>query len=90
MKIALFKDPKYEWSEPVPWLADRGLSDYAMISEVIDVEFPPLSRDAIVRQQLDALDKKEAEVRAEFQRQLDAFKGRRAELQALTYVPAAD
>lgn len=92
MKIALFKDARYDWSSPTVWTAEEDkipLEGYTRCSEIVDVEFPPLSNEEVVRQSLDALDEQERKLRNEFQKQLDGIKNRRAELQALTYIPAA-
>lgn len=88
MRIALFKNATFEWAEPHPWKEGSSLEGYVQISEVVDIDFPPLSAETIVRGQLDALDVKEQELRNAFQKTLDAITNRRAELQSLTYVPA--
>lgn len=89
MKLALFKNTTYSSSTPQAcgeWM--EGQRDYARVSEYVDVEFPPLADEAVIKQQLDALDRTEQELREQFQRHLDGIKNRRAELQALMYVPA--
>lgn len=92
MKIALFKDVKYDWTTATPWTAEDDespLSGYTRVSEIVDVEFPPLSKDEVVRQSLDCLDEQEKTIRNDFQKALDGLNNRRAELQSLTFVPAA-
>lgn len=91
MKIALFKDVKYDWTSSTPWQADEddcALPGYTRVSEIVDVEFPPLSKDEVVRQSLDVLDEQEKKIRNEFQKALDGLNDRRAQLQSLTFVPA--
>jgi hypothetical protein len=90
MKLALFKSTEYSTSIPQPcgeWMeVSKG---YARVSEYVDVEFPPLADEAVIKQQLDALDRTEQELREQFQRHLNGINDRRAELQALTFVPAS-
>jgi hypothetical protein len=92
MKVALFKDSTYEWAVPLVWSAEEDACSlsggYVRISEIVDVEFPPLSTDAVVEQQLSELDRREREARELFHDQLERIKSRRAELQSLTYIPA--
>jgi hypothetical protein len=89
MKIALFKSTQYANSDPMPCGEYmEGSRDYARTSEYVDVEFPKLCDEAVVKQQLDALDRTERELREQFESHLNGIKARRAELQALTYVPA--
>lgn len=89
MKVALFKDITWQHSTPTPCSESMETLDmYARVSEYVEVDFPPLSTDAAVKQQLDALDRTEKELRNQFQQKLGGIENRRAELQALTYVPA--
>lgn len=92
MKIALYKNTTYSYSQPfVGEFRDdesRRQSEYARCSGIVEVEFPPLTEQAEVELQLQALEGTEQQVRNEFQKKLDAIKSRRAELQALTFVPA--
>jgi hypothetical protein len=92
MKIALFKDVKYDWSTPVAWSVEDGsasLTGYTRVSETVEVDFPPLPKEEVARQSLDLLDAEELTLRSGFQQQLDSIKNRRAEIQSLTYTPAA-
>lgn len=92
MKIALFKDVKYDWTSPTPWPAEDDnapLEGYTRVSEIVDVEFPPLSKDEVVQQALDCLDEQEKKLRNDFQKALDGLNTRRAELQQLPFIPAS-
>jgi hypothetical protein len=96
MKIALYKNTTYahsgEFPSTVSYNEDGQESDhgeYARVSGVIDVTFPPLTDEAAIKLQLEALDKTERTIRLEFQQKLDAIMNRRSELQALTFTPAA-
>jgi hypothetical protein len=89
MKVALFKDITLNGATPFPAGEHfEGLREYARVSEYTEVEFRALSTETVVKCQLDALDRTEAEIRQQFQTRLDAINNRRAELQALTFVPA--
>lgn len=91
MKVALFKDITWAHSTPTtggPFM--ESMKEYARVSEYVEVEFPPLAAEAVVKSQLDGLDRAEQELRNQFQQKLDAINNRRAELQALTFVPAGE
>lgn len=93
MKLALFKDVKYDWSTPTVWEADdeHGVMEgYSRVSEIVEVEFSPLPKEDVVQQSLNALNVQEQKLREEFQKHLNGIQNRRAELQSLTYVPAAE
>jgi hypothetical protein len=91
MKIALYKNTTYAYScafvNEVSDGENERPSEYARCSGVVDVEFPPLTEQAEVELQLASLEHSEQLVRTEFQKKLDTIKQRRAELQALTFVP---
>lgn len=95
VKVALYKNTTYKWcagmvfsiTEDGEEFSDRN-KEYARVSEIVEVEFPPLSDEAVIRAQLDSLDETEQQIRVEFQHKLNALTERRAELQALTFVPA--
>lgn len=94
MKLALYRNTTYRHSGSFPSMFcdedddNSHGSEYARVSEPVEVEFPPLSTEAVIKQQIDALDRTEQQIREDFQQKLDAIQNRRAELQALTYVPA--
>lgn len=90
MKVALFKSTEYSWATPIP--SEETLENcetYVRVSEYAEVDFPPLSNDIVIQQQLDALDRTEQQLRLKFQERLDTINNQRAELQSLTYIPAA-
>jgi hypothetical protein len=95
VKVALYKNTTYKWGTPMVFgidedgeeFSDRN-KDWARVSEIVEVEFPSLSDETVIRAQLDSLDKTEQQIRMEFQHKLNALKERRAELQALTFTPA--
>ena len=90
MKLALFKNTTWSSSDAHPCGEHmENSNDWARVSEYVDIEFPSLSDEAAIKQQLDALDRTEQELRAKFQQHLEGIKNRRAELQALTFTPAA-
>lgn len=94
-KVALYKNTTYKWGDPMVMgidedgeeFSDRN-KEWARVSEIVEVEFPALSDETVIRAQLDSLDKTEQQIRLEFGQKLQALKERRAELQALTYTPA--
>lgn len=89
MKVALYKDITYKHAVAFPsGESFESMEGYARVSEFVDIEFPALTTDAVVKQQLDALDRAEGELRRQFQMKLDGIENRRAELKAITFVPA--
>lgn len=90
MKLALFKNTQYSFGDSAACEAVMENCDgYARVSEYVEVDFPPLSDEAAIQQQLGALDRTERELREKFQQHLDGIKSRRAELLALTHMRVA-
>lgn len=58
---------------------------YTAASEVLEVTFTPLPAEVVVASQLDALDKREEELRSELADKIAAINERRSELRALTH-----
>lgn len=97
MKIALYKDLKFDFisvtAQPgfLPE-AEREMYErpgYARVSEWIDVEFPPLSNDAVIQSALRSIDIAEQEAREKFHAELVKFNDMRSNLLALT-APVAE
>lgn len=59
--------------------------EYTRVSEIIEVEFTPLTPEVIVPAQLKVLDAAEAELRNKFNEKLSELNTRRANLLALTH-----
>ena len=89
MKIYLAK-PAGQFSSPMvvvdrdnesrEWWAKKG---YVQLSDVIDVEFPMLTRDQVAASEIAALDGKRAEVVEEFTKKLHAIDERKSQLLAI-------
>lgn len=91
MKIALYKLPHGSITPYEVYYsgeAERCPEGWARMSNIINVEFPPLDDQEVIERQLKAIDEEERIIRNDFQRRLDEFKERRANLQALTHVEA--
>lgn len=66
-----------------------SLNDYVRVSDVVEVELPPLSDDAVVAGAIKALDETRAEISREFARKLDEIDRQKADLLALTHQETA-
>ena len=64
---------------------DHFLDEYVQLSEVIEVDFPELSNEAVINNQVAALDKQMTKVRADSEAAITALEGRKQELLAITY-----
>lgn len=64
---------------------DRCDDEYVQISEVVEVEFPPLQESEIVTEQLRVLDTLKKDVQAEAQKRINDIEQRKAELLAIEY-----
>jgi hypothetical protein len=66
-----------------------SLPGYVRVSDIVEIEFPPLSDDAVVAGAIRALDETRAELSREFARKLADIDRQKAELLAITHqVPA--
>lgn len=86
MKVAVFKNTRFGY-EVVSSLSYENDDDYVQISESIEVDFPPLTGEEVIKNQIVALDKMAEKVREKASDQLAAIEQRKAELLAL---PAPD
>ena len=85
MKLALYKG--MHTTLPLQFhqfREDDSTSEFVRITEVVEVDFPPLPPEVTVPAELAKIDAAEAELREKFQRALDGLTTRRANLRALT------
>ena len=61
----------------------KDASDCIRVSEIIDVEFPPLQDSVVIAAQLAACDEKEREIRVKYQQALNMLNDERQRIQAL-------
>lgn len=87
MKYAQFKDPKFGYITIVAREdndLDRPFLSDVRVSEWVDVNFPPLPQEDVVRGHLDALDAEQRKLVAEHLAALQKIAEARAKLLSLT------
>lgn len=88
MKIALYKITGSGDSLFVREVDIGTAMAYVRVSEIVDVEFPPLPPEVIIPAELAALDAKEAHLREAFNVRLADLNVERANLRALIHESA--
>lgn len=84
MKVALFKDFKYDTTIVLQHYENANrdnCGDYVRISEIVDVEFPPREPSEIIAAEVNALN----DVLNELMNQVHAIQTKKSELLALTH-----
>jgi len=89
MKLILMKNLKYNFKTVITLRDDESLGtyesdEYVRLSEVVDVDFPPLSNEEVVKAEVSAIEKRITSVRADCEASITALEGRKQELLALT------
>jgi len=73
MKLALYRNVTASSELVFEDLDDKYLTDYVRISEFIDVDFPPLDNEKIVKKQVSKLREEKKRVQAETQLELNVI-----------------
>lgn len=84
MKIALFKDLRFDHESPSSEGLERS-TEYVRVSEYADIQFVRLAPEQVVGKQLEAIDAAEAELNSKYVEKLSELNQKRQELRALTF-----
>ena len=88
-KLILLKNVKYNYDTAVEPNEDGEVSahylesEYVVMSKVVEVDFPELSNDEVVKSQIAIIDKQITKVKADSEAAITALVGRKQELLAL-------
>ncbi len=89
--VALFKNVRFNYETVLTAQSDGTFynsdGELVQISRSMEIEFPELPANEVVKNQLDALDASEKSIRKQFADALMTIENKRAELRALTYTP---
>lgn len=88
MKVALFKSMEYGAEITGDESTEKYCRNYVRTSEYIDVEFPPLQDEAVVRQQIEKLDEIADKITDEWRNKIAEIQERKSKLLAITHQPA--
>ena len=85
MKIALYKNVKFNYITIWEVYDDEPPTEYVRISEVIEVDFPMLKNKEVTNKEIAVLEKEKTNIQAETQIKLNALDRRIGELLALPH-----
>ena len=88
-KVVLMKNMKHNF-ESITETYDGDLSyyldnEYVQLSEIIEIDFPELSDEVVIKNQVSALDNQITKVMADSEVQITELKARKQELLAITH-----
>lgn len=88
MKVALFKSMEYGIEMVSTQATEKYSNGYVRISEYVDVDFPPLQDEAVVRQQIEKLDEIADKITDDYRNKIAEIQDRKSKLLAITHQPA--
>lgn len=77
----------YDIEQRIDWFAQND-TNYARISEYVEVDFPDRAQAEVVTEQLSGLEVLEKQVEDDYASKISAIRQKRRELEALTYQPS--
>jgi len=93
VKIAIHKSIQHDFDSVFVWREwwdeEPSYPEHVRISEWIDVDFPPLSDDTLLQNQVTAIDQQIKAVTDKWKREVDDLKSTKASLLALTHKESA-
>ena len=86
MQYAIYRNVEYG-TESVFEVCDfmENMDDHVRVSEAVEIEFPMISNDSVVKKQVEALNNLKKEVQAECEVKLQTIDNKIGELLALTH-----
>jgi hypothetical protein len=89
-RVALWMDTKFPNMAPMIFTCDMTSIGYIRLSEFVEVQFARRVGEDVIAEQLASLDRAEQQVRERFQEALNEINARRADIQQLPFIPAAN
>lgn len=87
-RLALFKSMEHGVEITGDRNTEKYSQNYVRISEYVDVEFPPLQDEHVVRQQVEKLDAIADRITDDYRNKIAEIQERKSKLLAITHQPA--
>ena len=87
-KVVLLKSMKHDYESITETEGDLSYyleNDYVQLSEIVEIDFPELNNDSVIKTQVAVLDKQITKVMADSEVQINKLKARKQELLAITH-----